>query len=277
MVPFLKWAGGKRWFVAEHAELLRRDAHRYVDPFLGGGAVFFHVKPARAILSDLNGDLIETYQALRDEPREVWKNLRSHQRQHSKEHYYLVRQQRLRNSARRAARFIYLNRTCFNGLYRVNRDGAFNVPKGTRDSVLLLTDDFETTAGILRSAFLTTRDFAETISECTEGDFLYVDPPYTVRHNKNSFLRYNEDIFSWSDQKRLADSLLRAAKQGACVLMTNANHTCIHNLYMDRIWQRLTVGRLSLLASSANNRNATTELVVSNYLNRQGRQVDSRN
>ncbi len=273
IVPVLKWAGGKRWFVAQYSALLRRDAIRYLEPFLGSGAIFFHTKPQRAILSDLNQELIATYESLRDEPQEVWKYLCFHGQKHSKEYYYLVRSQKPRTSARRAARFIYLNRTCFNGLYRVNLQGVFNVPKGTKDTVILPTDDFGLVSKILQSSSLTSRDFSYTITEATEGDLLYVDPPYTVRHNNNNFLKYNECIFSWRDQRRLADCLLQAAKRGACILMSNADHPCIHDLYSDRVWQRLSVSRFSRLASSAKHRKETTELVISNYLNKHAEQV----
>ena len=262
--------------MVEHGEYLRQNYARYLEPFLGGGAVFFHLRPERAMLSDLNEALIATYQALRDEPSEVWRHLKRHQRQHGEEYYYLVRSQRPRTSARRAARFIYLNRTCFNGLYRVNLDGVFNVPKGTRNSVILPTDDFDSVSEILQSASLIPQGFSESISQAAKGDFLYVDPPYTVLHNNNNFLRYNERIFSWSDQRRLAECLTQAAKRGACILMSNADHGSIRDLYRDRIWQCLPVSRLSLLASSVSNRRATTELVISNYLDEQGKQVDPR-
>jgi len=142
--------------------------------------------------------------------------------------------------------------------------------------VILPTDDFYSIAEILRPAKLAARDFSESIGEAKDGDFLYVDSPYTVRHNNNSFLRYNEHIFSWSDQRRLAASVAKAAKNGACVLVSNANHRCIRDLYRDQIWQQFCVSRLSLLASSATDRNTTTELVVSNYLDGGGRQVEPR-
>lgn len=276
MAPFLKWAGGKRWLVANHGEWLRHDAARYLEPFLGSGAVYFHLRPQRAILSDLNEGLIATYQSLRDEPHEVWRHLRAHQRKHTSEYYYLVRKQNPRASARKAARFIYLNRTCFNGLYRVNLQGVFNVPKGTKDKVILTNDDFPLVSKLLQPAIIASRDFSHIITEAKGGDFLYVDPPYTVRHNKNNFIRYNESIFSWADQMRLADCLVQAAKRGACVLMSNADHPCIHELYRAKVWQRITVDRFSSLASSPKHRKGTTELVISNYLTNRGEQNEPR-
>ncbi len=274
--PFLKWAGGKRWLVAERPEWFRLHASRHVEPFLGSGAVFFGVEPPKAILSDLNAELIETYLTMRDRPAEVWNRLCEHQRHHSKEYYYRIRAATCRTSVTRAARFIYLNRTCFNGLYRVNLRGEFNVPKGTKSAVLLPTDDFCSVSKLLRRAQFFAGDFSKTISKVGEGDFLYVDPPYTVRHNTNNFLKYNEQIFSWCDQQRLAKDLVLAARRGAHILMSNADHPCIHGLYASSVWRQFPVPRFSKLASSAQYRKATTELVVSNYLTAKGEQEDPR-
>lgn len=276
MIPFLKWAGGKRWLVSNYNEWLRNDMNRYIEPFLGSGAVFFHIKPTCSVLSDLNQELISTYQALRDIPSEVRRHLVKHQHKHSTEYYYHVRKQRPRTPATQAARFIYLNRTCFNGLYRVNLQGLFNVPKGTKDKVILPTDDFEGISLLLQAATLMSCDFTDTIAQAKENDFLYIDPPYTVRHNKNNFLRYNEHIFSWSDQKRLASCLAQAAKRGASILLSNANHPSIHELYEAQFWQKLTVDRQSLIASSACYRKRTTEIIISNYLNENGEQEEPR-
>jgi DNA adenine methylase len=268
--PFLKWAGGKRWLVSERPEWFRVEVTRHVEPFLGSGAVFFGIEPKMAMLSDLNAELIATYLALRDFPTDVRRKLREHQRLHNSEYYYRIRATICRTPVTRAARFIYLNRTCFNGLYRVNLQGKFNVPKGTKDAVLLPTDDFPALSNLLHKAELYARDFSETISEVGEGDFLYVDPPYTVRHNTNNFLKYNEQIFSWSDQQRLAEDLALAAKRGAHILVSNADHPCIHGLYSSNVWARISVPRFSKLAASAQHRKATTELIISNYLTEKG-------
>lgn len=276
MTPFLKWAGGKRWLVSQHDAWLRKNANRYIEPFLGSGAVFFHTKPKSAILSDLNTELISAYQALRDTPLKVKHHLLAHHRMHSVDHYYHVRQQAPRTAATQAARFIYLNRTCFNGLYRVNLQGRFNVPKGTKEKVILPSDDFEKMSALLQTAHLESCDFADTIGQAKNGDFLYIDPPYTVRHNNNNFLKYNENIFSWADQKRLAECLSEAARRGASILISNADHPCIHELYRANYWQRITVDRFSRLASAAKHRKRTTEVVISNYLKKNGEQMGRR-
>jgi len=276
MTPFLKWAGGKRWLVSRHADWLRAGAKKYIEPFLGSGAVFFHLQPRSAFLSDLNGELICTYRALRETPDAVFKHLKKHQRLHSHDHYYRVRKSVPRTDATRAAKFIYLNRTCFNGLYRVNLQGVFNVPIGTKEKVLLPSDDFLRVSRILQGANLKTCDFTESLAHAGEGDFVYIDPPYTVKHNSNNFLKYNEQIFSWADQKRLHTALAEAATRGASILISNADHQCIHELYSAKCWTHLTVSRFSHLASSAQFRRGTTETVISNYLNKNGEQEDPR-
>jgi DNA adenine methylase len=276
MTPFLKWAGGKRWLVSRHAAWLRADAQRYIEPFLGSGAVFFHLQPKSAMLTDLNKELIRTYIVLRETPDIVVRYLKEHQRQHSPDYYYRVRESAPRSDASRVAKFIYLNRTCFNGLYRVNLQGVFNVPKGTKDRVLLPTDDFKGISRTLRGTELLACDFADTVAHAGEGDFIYIDPPYTVKHNNNNFLKYNEQIFSWADQKRLSAALAGAAARGASILMSNADHPCIHDLYSASRWTHLTVSRFSRLASASQYRRGTIETVISNYLKEDGEQEDPR-
>ena len=189
--PFLKWAGGKRWLVQNHSDLFPNKFNRYIEPFLGSAAVFFHLQPNEAILSDANGRLIETYQSIKENYKLVEKYLRQHQRAHSNEHYYETRAKLFHSKFTRAAQFIYLNRTCWNGLYRENKKGIFNVPIGTKTNVLLRTDDFAAVSNILNNATLKNQDFEKTISLAEEGDFIFVDPPYTVAHNNNGFVKYN--------------------------------------------------------------------------------------
>ncbi|OGQ96953.1 MAG: hypothetical protein A2521_11860 [Deltaproteobacteria bacterium RIFOXYD12_FULL_57_12] len=276
MKPFLNWAGGKRWLVSNHAAILHAPCDRFVEPFLGSGAVYFHLEPKKALLSDANPRLIETFGAVRDEPGEVLELLKLHQRRHDSGYYYRVREQSLRKNATRAAQFIYLNRTCFNGLYRVNLDGRFNVPKGSKDAVLLPDDDFLAWSELLRGAQLRAGDFAESIEETGPGDLLYVDPPYTVKHNMNNFVKYNERIFSWADQVRLRDSLVAATKRGVRVILSNADHPSIRDLYPASDWAKITLGRHSRLAASSDHRKPTTELVISNCLSARSKHRDPR-
>jgi DNA adenine methylase len=263
--PFLKWAGGKRWFADRWLHLIPRDYDRYVEPFLGSGAIFFALRPAEALLSDLNPDLINCYRAIRDVPNTIAERLAEHQRLHDKAYYYETRAAKPDDPIERAAWFIYLNRTCWNGLYRVNRKNEFNVPIGTKTSVVLPTDDFLRASRILSNVEILNQDFEETLDAVGDGDFVFVDPPYTVKHNLNGFLKYNDKIFSWADQLRLRDAVLRAAARGARILVTNANHVSIREIY-DGVGRQQVVGRASVLAASAAHRSHTEELVIQTWL-----------
>lgn len=261
--PFLKWAGGKRWFVVNCHRLLTNEFANYIEPFLGSGAVFFHLSPRRGVLGDKNIELIDTYRAIQKDWEGVWRKLRHHSRNHGYEYYYRIRDQKPRTPTAQAARFIYLNRTCFNGLYRVNREGLFNVPKGSKDTVLFADDDFQGISRLLRTMRLCAGDFAELIDAAQAGDFVFADPPYTVKHNNNNFLKYNEVIFSWADQIRLADALESARKRGVRIVLCNADHGSVRELYQgfERVF---SVERYSVLAAGSRYRRRTTELVVTN-------------
>ncbi|MCG2723055.1 MAG: Dam family site-specific DNA-(adenine-N6)-methyltransferase [Thermodesulfovibrionales bacterium] len=263
--PFLKWAGGKRWLVSKHDAIFPKEYKRYFEPFLGSGAIFFSLAPSRAYLSDVNANLIEVYTAVRDDWRAVWNRLLWHSRHHNKEHYYGTRASKPGTAASRAAKFIYLNRTCFNGLYRVNRKGIFNVPKGTKNSVIFPDDSFEKIANLLRSAQIVCSDFEESIDKTGIGDFIYIDPPYTVKHNMNNFIKYNELLFSWEDQERLATAATKASKRGALVLISNADSKYIKRLYSNDEWNHIVLSRHSIIASAACKRQTTTELAIANY------------
>lgn len=263
--PFLKWAGGKRWLTFSYPELFPHRFDRYIEPFLGGGAVFFQLQPRRAILSDINRELIETYQALKKRYDLVRRYLTEHQRKHNQKYYYKIRSHVPKSKFARAARLIYLNRTCWNALYRVNLNGQFNVPKGTKNSVLLPADDFRHTSQKLRRARLLCSDFENVIAQAGDGDFIFADPPYTVKHNVNGFVKYNEKIFGWEDQLRLRDSLADATRRGAQILLMNANHSSIRKLYKSD-FSLLTATRQSVIAASSEKRTRTSELVISNLL-----------
>jgi len=262
--PFLKWAGGKRWLLESQPEVFDVSFSRYLEPFLGSGAIFFSLLPRRAILSDRNQSLIETYSAIRDNWQRVFRNLQRHQRMHSKEYYYKVRADTPRNPFTRAAKFIYLNRTCFNGLYRVNLDGRFNVPIGTKNSVLLPTDDFARLASILSKVTLKGCDFEDVLSKAKANDFVFIDPPYTVKHNNNGFVKYNESLFSWDDQIRLSDAVKVAVNAGAKVLVTNAYHSSVRRLYSG-VGEIIKVQRASLISGKATARGKFEEMIVKCY------------
>lgn len=259
--PFLKWAGGKRWLTKQHPELFQIPFERYLEPFLGGGAVFFHMLPEKGLLSDLNPTLINTYQAIKENHREVVEKLRAHASLHSDSYYYEIRSKEFRSPTSRAAQFLYLNRTCWNGLYRENLLGKFNVPRGTKNTVLFDDDDFGAISKSLSNIELKNYDFEKAIQNVSSGDFVFVDPPYTVRHNSNGFLKYNEHIFSWADQVRLAAAIKRKLHSGASFLITNAHHDSIFELYKD-FGVILSVKRASVLAGSKKFRGSTNEAIV---------------
>jgi DNA adenine methylase len=261
LTPFLKWAGGKRWLVAHYPELFPETFERYVEPFLGSGAVYFHLAPESAVIADSNAALIRTFREIRKSWRLVERALQRHHRNHDASYYYIERARRRFAGYEKAAQFIYLNRTCWNGLYRVNLRGEFNVPVGTKTSVCLETDDFKGIACLLYQATILQSDFEPVINQAKEGDFLFIDPPYVTRHNFNGFIKYNDKIFSWLDQERLADAIKRAARRGAKILLTNADHPSVRSLYRN-VGNAKSVRRHSILAADSLNRGATTELAI---------------
>lgn len=260
MIPFLKWAGGKRWLIDKEPQVFPQEFNTYFEPFLGSAAVYFYLRPKSAVLSDLNQELVDTYNALKTDWELVRRYLVAHNNRHSKDYYYEVRAQRPRSLYSRAARMLYLNRTCWNGLYRVNLKGEFNVPIGTKQNALLDTDDFETTASQLSGADIICRDFETTIDSAKQDDFVFVDPPYTVKHNYNGFIKYNETLFAWEDQVRLKLAIDRAASRGVKVLVLNAAHSSIEELYCE--YQMKKLSRKNVLSGKAEFRGTYEELVV---------------
>lgn len=260
MQPFLKWAGGKRWLLQRHPELRPTSYERYIEPFLGGGAFFFSTSPAQAILSDLNEELINVYRAIKKDYVAVEQGLREHHFSHSAEHYYAVRASKPEGQVERAVRMLYLNRTCWNGLYRVNKKGEFNVPIGSKTNVLL-SDDFKAIAQRLKGAELVVSDFEKIVDRAADGDFVFVDPPYTVHHNNNGFLKYNQDLFSWEDQIRLRDAVVRASERGAKVLVTNAAHESLLELYAG-VGDIREIDRASVISGARKGRGRQKEILV---------------
>lgn len=262
MDSFLRWAGGKRWFIAKYADLIPKNFNRYFEPFLGSGSIFFFLAPTNAFLGDLNSELISAFQAIKDDWKSVSDYLKIHQNNHNKSYYYEVRAKEFTNIAEKAARFIYLNRTCFNGIYRVNSQGKFNVPKGTINAVLLEKDNFEMISQYLSKADLKESDFESLINETQCGDLLFADPPYTVRHNNNGFVSYNEKLFSWEDQIRLSKVLNKAKKRGVKIILTNANNQAVRELYEKNGFSIKTVSRYSSISALPQNRRQFEELVI---------------
>lgn len=261
VLPFLKWAGGKRWLMANYADRFPTNYNRYIEPFVGSGAVFFTLNPDNAILSDANSWLIDTYLALQKDWERVVNTLHKHQKNHSSEYYYKIRAQKTNNIYTSAAKFIYLNRTCWNGLFRVNKKGQFNVPIGTKTNVLLESDNFEEVSRRLSNATIVNLDFEKVIDQAEANDLVFVDPPYTVKHDNNGFIKYNEVLFHWDDQERLKDALLRAKRRGVQIVSTNAHHESILELYRDDFIVE-TVQRASVISGSAKARGSCQEYLI---------------
>ena len=262
MKPFIKWAGGKRWLVGNSSFEIPSYTGQYIEPFLGGGAVFFHLQPEKAILSDINPKLIEVYIAVRDNWQRVESELQDLQRQHCTRFYYKERSRKRRKPYTRAAQFLYLNRTCYNGLYRENLTGQFNVPIGTKDKIIFDEENFEEISKTLKHSKILSCDFEETIAKAKNGDLIFADPPYTTAHNLNGFVKYNQRIFSWKDQIRLRNAIVAAVNRGAKVMLTNADHSSVRELYQGegkyRSLERATV----ISGKSAFRQNTTEALYV---------------
>ncbi len=257
--PFLKWAGGKQWLAARLCEALAVEG-RYFEPFLGGGALFFELSPNKSVLSDLNAELIETYRAVRDRPDLVIRYLSRYE--YSRDCFYRARSRRPRSAAARAARFIYLNRTCWNGLYRVNRKGEFNVPFGTfaQEPHYRNPERLKAASARLVGTELLVSDFEGAVSGAEDADLVYFDPPYTTAHNNNGFIRYNERLFSWDDQKRLARLAESLRLRGCTVVISNADHPRIRSLYPT--FRILTVYRTSAIAAHTRHRKYVSEILI---------------
>jgi DNA adenine methylase len=262
LLPFLKWPGGKRWLVSLHSDIFPHNYNNYIEPFLGAGSVYFYLKPARAVLGDLNGDLITAYLGIKEDAAAVQVLLEKHHISHCQEYYYKIREVFPTSLAAQAARIIYLNRTCFNGIYRVNRQGQFNVPIGERDQVIRDTDDFPAVAKLLSGAELRHGDFEPLVDSAQAGDLVFLDPPYTVRHNRNGFIKYNERLFSWDDQERLAKAATRAAERRVLIVVTNASHPTVRHLYTEDLFTFRDVSRYSSISASVDSRKYFDELII---------------
>jgi DNA adenine methylase len=243
---FLRWPGGKRWAVNIITPIIHGiKFERYIEPFIGGGSIFFSVHPREAIISDLNTDLIATYKAVKSSPAKVLDQLR--QLTCSREQYNAFRNMsRLKKNVDIATRFLYLNRMSFSGMYRVNLKGEFNVPFGGDRDLRTLTESkiIQNASRCLKAAAIESSDFEEVMERAKKGDLVYCDPTYTVAHNNNGFVRYNEKVFRWEDQQRLAKACLRAKKRGVKLIISNAAHESVIELYRDfsecRILERPT-------------------------------------
>jgi DNA adenine methylase len=232
VVSPLRWAGGKRWLLPTIKMLIgSRRFPAYHEPFLGGASVFLGLRPfPKAYLRDSNAELIATYRAIRDNHKEIATRVLLYG--NDPETYYAVRESSPQDQIDRAARFLYLNHTSFNGIYRVNLDGVYNVPFGRRPSPQIPSaEHLGSVARRLKRAKLDTGDFAKCLTRVGVDDLIFLDPPYTVAHNNNGFIKYNQRLFSFDDQKRLRTLIDAIKDRGAFYILANAAHHSISDLF----------------------------------------------
>lgn len=270
--PFLKWAGGKRQLLPEIRKYIPKKIHTYYEPFVGAGAVLFDLQPERAVINDINAELINVYRVIKNNVEELINRLKQHEERHSKQYFYEVRhwdrlsEYRLLSEVERAARIIYLNRTCFNGLYRVNSKGQFNVPFGRYQHPQIVNEP------VLRAAhdYLSTNqvtmlnvDFEEAVHGAKKGDFVYLDPPYDPISVTSSFTSYNLDGFTREDQVRLKELFVDLDQRGVHVLLSNSATDFILDLYRDYRVEIVTANRA--INSKAEGRGKIAEVLVRNW------------
>lgn len=265
--PFLKWAGGKGQLLSQFAPFFPdlSDIECYYEPFLGGGAVFFHLQPPRSHLSDSNAELMEVYTVVQTQVEELIQALKAHQNE--PHYYYRIRtlNPRLLSPVERASRFIFLNKTCYNGLYRVNRKGQFNVPFGRyRNPKICDAEGLRAASMALQGARLEVADFEEALSDAGASDFVYLDPPYHPLSETSSFTGYTAEGFDEAEQKRLARVYQELDRRGCLVMLSNSDTPLIRQLYRGFRISELQANRA--INSQGGGRGPITELLIVNYV-----------
>jgi DNA adenine methylase len=260
--PFLRWAGGKRWILKQlHNYLPINGFNQYHEPFVGGGSIFFHLQPEKAFISDLNKELIDAYIAVQQDVELVIDFLKGFK--NTEEDYYQIRPVKFDDFFQEAARFIYLNQTSFNGIYRVNLNGEYNVPYGKRHNFKFNYDNLRKVSKSIKNTNFSSGDFSRVIQNVKKGDLVFLDPPYTVTHNNNGFIQYNQKIFSLSEQYRLSEMIDKIKDIGAYYILTNAAHPEVKSIYQkdDPIFE---VSRASTIAGISSKRGKYAELIMTN-------------
>lgn len=261
IVPIFRWAGSKRKSLRTLAAFWSEKFDRYIEPFVGSACLFLKLKPRAAILADLNSSLIDSYRTIRRAPRAVARALYAIPRDSST--YYRVRRQikSATNAIDRAAFFVYLNRNCFNGIYRTNRDGEFNVPFGADQGQYPRICDFETTAQMLRKSKLLACDFGSTLRELRKGDFVYLDPPFAAT-GVRTFVEYGKHSFGEDDLDRLSRHLDRIDNHGASFLVSYAD--CPRARVIAKRWNCKAIEVRRQIAGFTSNRKMAEELLMTN-------------
>lgn len=264
--PFLRWAGGKNWYTKFIENKLPEFFNDYYEPFLGGGSIFFYLKSKgliknKAFLSDSNPDLINTYLVIKNNIEELFVYLKEHI--DTEAEYYRIRNLQTNNSIEMAARFLYLNKTSFNGIYRVNKNGQYNVPYGKRNLVDIYDyDHLREISKLLKNTYISSQDFKVRCKTIKQGDFVFIDPPYTVAHENNGFVQYNQSIFSWNNQIQLSTISKKLNEKGVHFIITNACHDSIKELY--KTGAQTPISRSSTIGGKGAKRTNYNEIIITN-------------
>lgn len=269
MMPFLKWVGSKRRLLPELLARAPKSYKRYFEPFMGGGAMFFALEPEEAILGDMNAALIGMYSTLATRVEAVITRLEKHREANVNGYYYEVREWWNEHAVRTtdrvgaAAAFIFLNKTCFNGLWRVNQDGLFNVPKGDyKNPTIFEPAALRDAAKALGNATLVTGPYEETTASAKEGDFVYFDPPYDPVSKTANFTSYTKDAFGKEAQRHLASHARDLANKGVHVMLSNSDTPYIRELYEG--FNIDVVQRSNTVSSKGSKRGKVDEVIITN-------------
>jgi DNA adenine methylase len=273
--PFLKWAGGKRQLLPEIRKYYPKKIGKYYEPFVGGGAVFFDLQNKNLVINDFNSELINTYKVVKNHVDELIGLLEEHKANNDKEYYYQLRELdrngklELMSDVERAARFIYLNKTCFNGLFRVNSQNQFNVPYGNYKNPNIVNEDvLRVDSRYLNSTNIKilNMDFELATKDAKKGDFIYFDPPYApVTEDKNSFVGYTLNGFSYEEQKRLRNLFVELDNRGCKVMLSNSSVESIHELYENYSDTTEIIKANRAINSKGNGRGKVDEVLIKNY------------
>lgn len=266
----VKWAGGKKQLLNQFKIFFPKNINRYFEPFVGGGAVAFHViqnkKPKEIYLSDINAELINCYNTTKNKVEELIKILKEHKKQHNEKYYYKIRSQKPETltDLERAGRFIYLNKTCFNGLYRVNSKGEFNSPIGSYTNPSIVQEkELREISKVLKNITIKIESFEKITNNTKKGDFVYLDPPYYPLKKGQSFTTYTKNNFLEKEQERLAKVFKELDKKGCSVMLSNSDTDFIKNLYKE--YNINFVNARRMINCDATKRGAIKEIVITNY------------
>ena len=272
IVPFVKWAGGKRQLLSQIQERMPENYNHYFEPFVGGGAVFFLTQPSKALINDINKALINTYQRICDSPKEFLSEVNkidSEMWEDGKQYYYTIREHyndKLMKSeydVELAALFVFLNKHCFNGLYRVNGKGLFNVPYNNSRRVSVNGDSIIEISKYLQGITIIDGDFEDACRDARKGDFVFLDSPYAPL-NPTSFESYTKEGFDIESHKRLAKLYDELTTRGCYCMLTNRNTDLINELYGNKGYKIDVVSVRRMINSDASNR-VGEEVIICNY------------